>query len=71
MCEEWKRDVLVWCVGHAGCAPFGLAHELDPAYAAACVHAKVRGVEMLCYTCDVSITEITLRGALPLGSSAA
>ena len=71
MAEAGHRAVLIYCVQHTGCGRFRLAHDLDPAYAAACVHAKVRGVEMLCYTCDVSITEITLRGALPLGSSAA
>jgi sugar fermentation stimulation protein A len=71
MAEAGHRAVLIYCVQHTGCGRFRLAHDLDPAYAAACVHAKARGVEMLCYTCDVSITEITLRGTLPLGSSAA
>ena len=71
MAEAGHRAVLIYCVQHTGCGRFRLAQDLDPAYAAACVHAKVRGVEMLCYTCDVSITGITLRGALPLGSSVA
>jgi len=39
---------------------------LIPTYAAACLTAQGRGVEMLCYDCDVSITEINLRGSLPL-----
>jgi sugar fermentation stimulation protein A len=49
-----------------------LAEDLDSTYAAACLQAQARGVEMLCYTCDLNITEITVRGALPLdfGSSA-
>jgi sugar fermentation stimulation protein A len=64
MVHAGHRSVLIYCVQHTGCSRFRLAQDLDPAYAAACLGAQARGVEMLCYGCDVSITEINLRGAL-------
>ena len=66
MVQAGHRAVLIYCVQHTGCARFRLAEDLDPTYAAACLTAQGRGVEMLCYDCDVSITEINLRGSLPL-----
>ena len=66
MAEAGHRAVLIYCVQHTGCSRFRLAEDLDPTYAAACLQAQARGVEMLCYTCDLNITEITVRGALPL-----
>ena len=66
MVHAGHRSVLIYCVQHTGCSRFRLAEDLDPAYAAACLGAQARGVEMLCYGCDVSINEINLRGALPL-----
>ena len=66
MVHAGHRSVLIYCVQHTGCSRFRLAQDLDPAYAAACLGAQARGVEMLCYGCDVSITEINLRGALQL-----
>ena len=64
MAQAGHRSVLIYCVQHTGCSRFRLAEDLDPAYAAACLGAQARGVEMLCYGRDVSITEINLRGAL-------
>ena len=66
MVHAGHRSVLIYCVQHTGCSRFRLAQDLDPAYAAACLGAQAGGVEMLCYGCDVSITEINLRGALQL-----
>jgi sugar fermentation stimulation protein A len=66
MVHAGHRSVLIYCFQHTGCSRFRLAEDLDPAYAAACLGAQARGVEMLCYGCDVSITEINLRGALQL-----
>jgi sugar fermentation stimulation protein A len=64
MAQAGHRSVLIYCVQHTGCSRFRLAEDLDPAYAAACLGAQARGVEMLYYGCDVSTTEINLRGAL-------
>ena len=66
MVQAGHRSVLIYCVQHTGCSRFRLAEDLDPAYAVACLSAQARGVEMLCYGCDVNSTEINLRGALPL-----
>ncbi len=64
MVHAGHRSVLIYCVQHTGCSRFRLAEDLDPAYAAACLGAQARGVEMLYYGCDVSTAEINLRGAL-------
>jgi sugar fermentation stimulation protein A len=64
MAQAGHRSVLIYCVQHTGCSRFRLAEDLDPTYAAACLGAQARGVEMLYYGCDVSTTEINLRGAL-------
>ena len=66
MAQAGHRSVLIYCVQHTGCSRFRLAEDLDPAYAVTCLSAQARGVEMLCYGCDVNSTEINLRGALPL-----
>jgi sugar fermentation stimulation protein A len=66
MAQAGHRSVLIYCVQHTGCSRFRLAEDLDPTYAAACLGAQARGVEMLYYGCDVSTTEINLRGALQL-----
>ena len=64
MAQAGHRSVLIYCVQHTGCSRFRLAEDLDPTYAAACLGAQARGVEMLYYGCDVGTTEINLRGAL-------
>ena len=66
MAQAGHRSVLIYCVQHTGCSRFRLAEDLDPTYAAACLGVQARGVEMLYYGCDVSTTEINLRGALQL-----
>jgi len=66
MAQAGHRSVLIYCVQHTGCCRFRLAEDLDPTYAAACLGVQARGVEMLYYGCDVSTTEINLRGALQL-----
>ena len=66
MVQAGHCSVLIYCVQHTGCSRFRLAEDLDPAYAVTFLSAQARGVEMLCYGCDLSTTEINLRGALPL-----
>ena len=66
MAQAGHRSVLIYCVQHTGCSRFRLAEDLDPTYAAACLGAQARRVEMLYYGCDVGTTEINLRGALQL-----
>lgn len=40
---------------------FALAADIDPAYAAAFEAARARGVEALCYVCDVGLDGISVR----------
>lgn len=40
---------------------FALAADIDPGYAAAFEAARARGVEALCYVCDVGLDGISLR----------
>ncbi|MEO0357317.1 MAG: DNA/RNA nuclease SfsA, partial [Pseudomonadota bacterium] len=60
------RAVMLYLVQHMGCHRFKLAEDLDPAYAAAYRVARDRSVEMLCYGCDVSVTDITMASPIPI-----
>ena len=66
MVAQGHRAVMLYFVQRTDCTKFRLAHELDPAYAAAYVKARAAGVEMLCYTCTISPQEIHLTTALPV-----
>ena len=66
MVEAGHRAVLLYCVQHTGCARFRLAADLDPAYADACALASKRGVEILCFSCNISLYAITLGRAMPI-----
>lgn len=58
MVAEGHRAVMVFLVQRGDAERFKLASELDPAYAAAFQTAAAAGVEMLCYGCRLSPSEI-------------
>lgn len=60
------RAVMVYLVQRGDCAKFAIAGDLDPAYARGLVRARARGVEVLCYACDVSTEAIEVARPLPL-----
>jgi sugar fermentation stimulation protein A len=66
MVAAGARAVMVYLVQRGDCRVFGLAGDLDPAYARAFVAARAAGVEALCYACDVAPDGITLAAALPI-----
>ncbi|MDR6263339.1 DNA/RNA nuclease SfsA [Roseobacter sp. N2S] len=66
MVAQGHRAIMLYLVQRTDCARFRLAHELDPAYAAAYATARAAGVEMLCYTCEIAPTGISLTSALPV-----
>ena len=58
MVDEGHRAVMVFLVQRSDAEKFSLAADIDPAYAAAFQTAAASGVEMLCYRCHLSPTEI-------------
>ncbi len=66
MVEAGHRAVMVYLVQREDCEVFALAGDIDPAYQAAFVRARERGVEALCYACRLSTEEIVVDRPLPL-----
>lgn len=60
MVSEGHRAVMVFLVQRSDAESFKLAGDIDPAYAAAFQAAAASGVEMLCYKCQLSPTEIAI-----------
>ncbi len=55
---EGDRAVQLFIVQRMDCDRFAACADLDPAYAAELARAASAGVEILCYACDISVTEI-------------
>jgi sugar fermentation stimulation protein A len=66
MVAAGARAVMLYLVQRGDCDHFRIAEDIDPAYAAALVTARARGVETLCYECDMRLDGIDVAGALPL-----
>lgn len=60
------RAVMLYLVQRGDCDHFRVAGDIDPAYAAALREARGRGVEALCYHCEVTPEGIEIAQALPL-----
>jgi len=60
MAAEGHRAVMVFLVQRGDAERFGIADDIDPAYAAAFHTAAASGVEMLCYRCRMSRYEIVI-----------
>jgi sugar fermentation stimulation protein A len=60
MVAEGRRAVMVFLVQRSDAERFKLAADIDPAYAADFHAAAASGVEMLCYKCELSPTEIAV-----------
>ena len=66
MVEAGARAVMLYIVQRGDCDHFRLAADIDPTYAAGLAEARKRGVEALCYACDMRLDGIDVAGALPL-----
>jgi len=66
MVEGGARAVMLFVVQRTDCDHFRLAGDIDPAYEAAFREARARGVEALCYTCQISTERLLLDAPLPI-----
>jgi sugar fermentation stimulation protein A len=60
MVKAGHRAIVLYVVQREDCHNFSLAHHIDPAYGSAAHKAKAAGVEFLCYSCEMSKTEIKI-----------
>jgi sugar fermentation stimulation protein A len=60
MVDAGHRAVMVFLVQRSDAEKFKLAGDIDPSYATAFRTAAASGVEMLCYNCVLSPTEIAV-----------
>jgi len=66
MVAEGHRAVMLFLVQRSDCSYFSPAADIDPTYAQALQRAVAAGVEVLCYSCAISLEEITVDQPLPL-----
>lgn len=66
MVRQGFRAVMLYVVQRGDCSHFAPARDLDPAYAQAFARAAASGVENICYDCNVTLTEVVLRGKLEI-----
>ena len=65
MVEAGQRAVMLFVIQRTDCEEFDACHDLDPAYAAGLTEAAERGVEVLCYACDISPEDIRIARRIP------
>lgn len=66
MVAEGHRAVMFYLVQRGDCESFTPAAHIDPTYAAGLREAAEKGVELLCYTCDLTPEKIEIAGTLPI-----
>ncbi|RMD89632.1 MAG: DNA/RNA nuclease SfsA [Alphaproteobacteria bacterium] len=71
MVAAGHRAVMLYLVQRDDCTRFGIASDIDPAYAAAFAAAQAQGVEMLAYDCHVTTAGVRLNRPLPIHPRAA
>ncbi|HLO75496.1 MAG TPA: DNA/RNA nuclease SfsA [Magnetospirillum sp.] len=60
------RAVMLYLVQREDCVGFRPAADIDPVYAEGLGAAVGDGVEAICYTCRMSLEDITINGRLPI-----
>ena len=66
MADSGARAAMLYLVQRNDCDHFRVAADIDPTYAAALAEARNRGVEALCYACEISPDGIRLDRPLPV-----
>lgn len=64
--EAGQRAVMFYLVQREDCDHFRIADDIDATYAAALADARRRGVEAFCYTCSMSVEDLSVGRPLPL-----
>jgi sugar fermentation stimulation protein A len=59
------RAVQLFVIQRTDCDSFAACEDLDPVYARALNDAAEAGVEVLCYRCDISPTEVRISRRIP------
>jgi sugar fermentation stimulation protein A len=54
MVQAGHRAAMLYLVQRTDCTSFGLAHDIDPTYAAAFATARSQGVKILCYSAIIT-----------------
>jgi sugar fermentation stimulation protein A len=60
------RSILLFVIQIPSADRFGVARDIDPAYAAAFDQARARGVEMLAWRCNVGLDGIEIAAPVPI-----
>ncbi|WP_022727407.1 DNA/RNA nuclease SfsA [Fodinicurvata sediminis] len=66
MVANGHRAVMLFVIQRMDCTRFCPATDIDPVYADSFLKALEAGVEVLCYDCEITPEEISLRQPLPL-----
>lgn len=66
MVADGHRSVMVYLVQRTDCKKFGIAGDIDPTYAEELHRAMGRGVEAICYDCEIDTAGIQVRKPLKL-----
>jgi len=66
MAERGARAVMLYVIQRTDCARMAMAADLDPAYAAAFLRARARGVEALAWVCAISPQGVRLSHPAPV-----
>lgn len=64
MVREGHRAVMFYLVQRTDCNRLGFADDIDPVYASTLQEVVAQGVEVLCWDCNITLEEITLKGPL-------
>ena len=67
--EAGDRAVMLFVIQRMDCNAFSACADLDPAYAEGLTDAADRGVEVLCYDCDISPTAARIARKVPWKSA--
>ena len=63
--EAGSRAVMLFVIQRTDCHQFDTASDIDAAYGAGLIEAAARGVEILCYGCDISPEAVRLQRPIP------